>query len=107
MTLTRKILMALLGITIGTLGVAAAALYPMVRHHTQQLVGARFEDSVVPTARAIDNMLLDALRGMHLSETDLVIRDGTPEQMARQLRTITYVYPYLKRIYLASGAGRI
>jgi signal transduction histidine kinase/DNA-binding response OmpR family regulator len=107
MTLTRKILVALLGLTIGTLGVAAAALYPMVRHHTQQLVGARFEDSVVPTARAIDNMLLDALRGMHLSVSDLVIREGTPEQMARQLRTITYIYPYLQRVYLASPDGKI
>src|SRR5690242_342542 len=107
MTLTRKILVALLGLTIGTLGVAVAALYPMVRHHTQQLVGARFEDSVVPTARAIDNMLLDALRGIHLSVSDLVIREGTPEQMARQLRTITYIYPYLQRIYLASPEGKI
>ena len=107
MTLTRKILVALLGLTIGTLGVAAAALYPMVRHHTQQLVGARFEDGVVPTARAIDNMLLDALRGMHLNVNDLVIREGTPEQMAHQLRTITYIYPYLKRIYLAQLGGTI
>jgi hypothetical protein len=107
MTLTRKILAALLGLTVGTLAVAAAALYPMVQHHAQQLVGARFEDSLVPTARAIDNMLLDALRGMHLNVNDLVIRSGTPEQMTRQLRTITYIYPYLQRVYLADERGKI
>jgi signal transduction histidine kinase/DNA-binding response OmpR family regulator len=107
MTFTRKILIAFLGLTIGTLGAAAAPLYVMVGHHAQQLVGARFEDSIVPTAHAIDNMLLDALRGMHLSVNDVVIRAGSPDQMARQLRTMTYIYPYLRRIYLVGGAGTI
>ncbi len=107
MTLTRKILAALLSLTIGTLAVAAAALYPMVQHHTQQLVGARFQDGLVPTARAVDNMLLDALRGMYLHINDPVIREGTPDAMAQQLRTITYIYPYLRRIYLAGEHGTI
>jgi signal transduction histidine kinase/ActR/RegA family two-component response regulator len=107
MTLTRKILFALLGLTIGTLGAAAVALYPMVQHHTQQLVGARFQDSLVPTARAVDNMLLDALRGMHLNVNDPIIRDGAPQEVARELRMITYIYPYLHRIYLADEQGTI
>ena len=50
MTLTRKILAALLGLTIGTLAVAAAALYPMVQHHTQQLVGTRLSWKRAPTS---------------------------------------------------------
>src|SRR3569832_2025550 len=107
MTLTRKILVALLSLTIGPLAVAAAALYPMVQHQTQTLVGGRFEDSLVPTARAIDNLLLDALRGMQLTMNDAVIRDGTSDDVARYLRTISYVYPYLRRVYLADEAGRI
>ena len=107
MTLTRKILAALLSITIGTLAVAAAALYPMVQRQTQSLVGARFQDTLVPTARAIDNLLLDSLRAMNLTMSDGVIRNGTPEEAARHLRTLTYVYPYLRRIYLADEQGRI
>jgi len=88
MTLTRKILTALLGLTVGTVAVAAVALYTMVQHHTQELVGARFQDSLVPTARAVDNLLLDALRGMHLNVNDAVIRDGAPAEVSKQLRTI-------------------
>jgi signal transduction histidine kinase/DNA-binding response OmpR family regulator len=107
MTLTRKILLALLGLTVGTLAVAAAALYPMVQHHTQQLVGSRFQDSLVPTARAVDNLMLDALRGMYVNINDVVVRDGTPDAIARQLRTVTYVYPYLRRIFLADLKGRV
>ncbi len=107
MTLTRKILLALLGLTLGTLAIAAVALYPMVQHHTQQLVGARFEENLVPTARAVDNLLLDALRGMYLNIGNPVVREGKPEQIAAELRNVTYVYPYLKRIYLADPHGQI
>src|SRR6185295_2553286 len=107
MTLTRKILTALLGLTVGTVAVAAVALYTMVQHHTQELVGARFQDSLVPTARAVDNLLLDALRGMHLNVNDAVIRDGGPAEVSKQLRTITYIYPWFRRLYLADEQGQI
>src|SRR5688572_22699273 len=107
MTLSRRILVALLGLTIGTLTVAAVALYPMVRHHTQQLMGTRFQESLVPTARAVDNLILDALRGVYVSISDHVVREGAPEDVSRQLRSATYIYPYLRRIYLSDPRGRI
>jgi len=107
MTLTRKILAALLGLTIGSVAVAVIALYPMVQHQTQQLVGTRFRDSLVPTARSIDNLLLDALRGMYLHINDEVIRGDTTPATNNKLRTITYIYPYLRRIYLADLNGKI
>ncbi len=106
-TLTRKILLALLSLTLGTLAATAVALYPMVQHHTQQLVGTRFEESLVPTARAVDNLLLDALRGMYVNLGNPVVRNGKPLEVAAELRNVTYVYPYLKRIYLATGRGEI
>src|ERR1044072_2913894 len=107
MPLARKILVALLGLTVGTVAVAAAALYTMVQHHTQELVGARFQDSLVATARAVDKLLLDALRGMHLNVNDAVIRDGTPAAVSKQLRSIGYIYPSFRRIYLADERGTI
>ena len=107
MTLSRRILVALLGLTIGTLAVAAAALYPMVQHHTQQLVGTRFQESLVPTARAVDNLMLDALRGVYVNIGDSVIREGAPAAVSKQLRSATYIYPYLRRLYLTDPKGRI
>jgi signal transduction histidine kinase/CheY-like chemotaxis protein len=107
MTLSRRILVALLGLTIGTLTVAAVALYPMVQHHTQQLVGTRFQESLVPTARAVDNLILDALRGVYVNISDNVVREGEPVAVSRKLRSATYVYPYLRRIYLTDPKGRI
>ncbi len=107
MTLTRKILTALLGMTAASLTVAVAALYPMVKLHTEQLVAARFEDSLVPTARAVDNLLLDALRGMYLHVDDRAIREDAPAAMTTRLRNFTYVYPYLRRIYFADNQGKV
>jgi len=107
MTLSRRILVALLGLTIGTLAVAAVALYPMVQHHTQKLVGTRFQESLVPTARAVDNLMLDALRGVYVNISDNIVREGAPVDVSRELRSATYVYPYLRRIYLADPKGRI
>ncbi len=107
MTLTRKILTALLGMTAFSLAVAVGALYPMMKLHTEQLVAARFQDSLAPTARAVDNLLLDAVRGMYLHVEDRAIRDDTPAEMTARLRNFTYVYPYMRRIYLANLQGKI
>ena len=107
MNISRKILIALVGLTATSLLAVSAALYAMVRHHTQNLVVERFEDSLVPTSRAVDNLMLDALRGMYLFVGDRALQDDDPKIVAAQLRSITYVYPYLKRIYLASATGVI
>ena len=52
------------------------------------LVVARFEDSLVPTSRAMDNLLLDALRGMSLFVGDSSLRNrgmfGTDMASRRQ-----------------------
>jgi signal transduction histidine kinase len=107
MTISRKILLAILGLTIGSLLVVALALYPMVKHHTEGLVVARFEDSLLPTAHAVDNLVLDALRGMYLLVSDRSLREDDDEAMVKRLRTLTYVYPYIGRIYVADESGVI
>ena len=107
MTLTRKVLAALLGMTAASLAVTVAALYPMVKLHTERLVAASFEESLEPTARAVDNLLLDALRGMYLHVEDRAIREDAPAAMTARLRNFTYVYPYLRRIYLVDRQGTV
>jgi signal transduction histidine kinase/ActR/RegA family two-component response regulator len=106
-TIARKILAALVGLTVSSLVIALLALYPMVMHQAQDLVVTRFEDSLVPTAHAVDDLLLDASRGMYLLGTDRAIRDDDPQRLVAQLRAITYVYPYLRRVYLADSSGAI
>jgi signal transduction histidine kinase/DNA-binding response OmpR family regulator len=107
MSITVKILIALVGLTVVSLLVALLALYPMVKHHTEELVVARFEDSLVPTSRAVDNLMLDALRGMYLLESNRALQQHEAQAMVQQLRSITYVYPYLRRIYLTDETGII
>jgi len=106
MTIATKILTALIGLTLSSLCVALFALYPMVKQHNQELVVARFEDSLVPTSRAVDNLLLDALRGMYLFVSDGSFRGGGAN-LTSQLRGIIYVYPYFRRIYLTDDTGII
>ncbi|MET0533177.1 MAG: ATP-binding protein, partial [Steroidobacter sp.] len=93
--------------TAVSLAVAITALYPMVRMHTEQLAAARFENSLVPTARAIDNLLLDALRGMYLNVDDRALRSDSLAEVTDRLRNFTYVYPYLRRIYFVDRQGRV
>ena len=90
-----------------SLMVVSVALYLLMKHHTEELVVARFEDSLVPTSRAVDNLVLDALRGMYLLVSDRSLREDQPNLVIARLRSITYVYPYIGRIYLADPAGKI
>lgn len=107
MNISRKILFALVGLTATSLVVVSVALYAMVQNHTQDLVVQRFEESLVPTSRAVDNLMLDALRGMYLFVGDRALQDADPKMVEAQLRSITYVYPYLRRIFLADPSGII
>ena len=107
MTISRKIVLAILGLTVGSLLVVALALYPMVKHHTEELVVARFEDSLLPTSHAVDNLVLDALRGMYLLVSDRSLREDDDAAMVTRLRALTYVYPYIGRIYVADESGVI
>ena len=107
MTISRKILLAIMGLTVGSLLIVAFALYPMVKAHTEGLVVARFEDSLLPTSHAVDNLLLDALRGMYLLVSDRSLREDDDAAMVKRLRSLTYVYPYIGRIYIADSSGVI
>ncbi|HEX3847977.1 MAG TPA: response regulator, partial [Steroidobacteraceae bacterium] len=107
MSISRKILAALVGLTVVSLLAAILALYVLVKQHTQELVVSRFEDSLAPTARAVDNLLLDALRGIYLMAGDPSLKEKQGGALVRHLRAATYVYPYLRRIYLADDAGNI
>jgi signal transduction histidine kinase/DNA-binding response OmpR family regulator len=107
MSISRKILLALIGLTVSSVAIVIVALYAMVKHHAQQLVVARFEDSLRPTSHAVDNLLLDALRGVYLLVNDPWLRKDDPQSLVARLRGITYVYPYLGRIYLANTDGLI
>jgi signal transduction histidine kinase/DNA-binding response OmpR family regulator len=107
MNISRKMLMAMVGLTFSALLLLSLALYSMVKAHTEQLVVARFEDSLVPTSRAVDNLVLDGLRGMYLMVGDRGLREDSPEAVTAQLRTVTYVYPYIARLYLASTDGLV
>jgi signal transduction histidine kinase/ActR/RegA family two-component response regulator len=106
-SIARRILIALVGLTVISLLTVIFALYPMVKRHTQELVVAQFEDSLVPTSRAVDNLLLDALRGMYVLAGDRALREDDPKAMLAHLRTMTYVYPYLRRLYFADASGLI
>ena len=78
MKISRKILLGMLGLTVSSLLVVSVALYFLMKHHAEKLVVARFEDSLLPTSRAVDNLLLDALRGMYLLASDRSLREAEP-----------------------------
>jgi len=107
MSISRKILLAILGLTVSSLLLVSLALYPLVKRHTQELVVARFQDSLLPTSHAIDNLVLDALRGMYLLVSDRSLREDDAAAMVERLRSLTYVYPYIGRIYVADESGVI
>jgi signal transduction histidine kinase/DNA-binding response OmpR family regulator len=107
MSISRKILLAILGMVVSSLLLVALALYPMMKRHTQELVVARFQDSLLPTSHAVDNLVLDALRGMYLLVSDRSLREDDAAGMVARLRSLTYVYPYIGRIYVADESGMV
>ncbi len=86
MSISRKILAALVGLTVVSLVAAILALYVLVKQHAQELVVSRCQDPLVPPARAVDNLLLDALRGMYLMAGDPGLKEKADDAMVKRLR---------------------
>ncbi len=107
MTITSKIVAALVGLTTGSLLLVMGALYPMVENHTQSLAVAHFEDSLIPTSRAMDGILVDASRGVFLLASDTLLAQSDLTSMNARFRTATYAYPYMRRVYLADSDGTV
>jgi HAMP domain-containing protein len=107
MSLTKKLVLAFLLVTVVPLGTIIGLLHYTFVKHAEEQVGSRLEDSVIQVGKSVDEFMSSCIRGMkdlaedpELSSRD---RDVTQKQLSRYIHS----FPYFGEAMLADAHGTV
>ena len=107
MSLTRKLVLAFLLVTLVPLGAIIWVSHRTFVDQAQQQIGTRLEDSVVEAGRSIDEFMLNCIRDMKALAADPDLSAGDHKLRDEHLSDFTYSFPYFDQVMLVDTQGRI
>jgi signal transduction histidine kinase/CheY-like chemotaxis protein/HPt (histidine-containing phosphotransfer) domain-containing protein len=107
MSLTKKIVLAFLLVTLIPLGVIIWVSHQTFVDQAQQQIGARLEDSVVEVGRSIDEFMANCARDVKSLATDPDLTAENHQFRDEHLARFTYAFPYFDQVMLADTQGGI
>ncbi len=107
MSLTTKLVLAFLLVTLVPLGVIIWVSHRTFVEQAQQQIGTRLEDSVVQVGRSIDEFMLNCISDMKFLAADPDLSSGNHELIDEHLSRFTYSFPYFDQVMLVDTQGGI
>jgi signal transduction histidine kinase/DNA-binding response OmpR family regulator/HPt (histidine-containing phosphotransfer) domain-containing protein len=107
MSLTRKIVLAFLLVTLIPLGVIIWVSHRTFVDQAQQQIGTRLQDSVVEVGRSINEFMANCTRDMKSLATDPDLTAENHQFRDEHLARFTYVFPFFDQVMLADTQGEI
>ena len=107
MSLTKKLVLAFLLVTVVPLGAIIAILdYTFVKHAEKQ-VGTRLEDSVIQVGKSMDEFMSSCVRGMKDLAGDSELTSGDPNTIGKHLSRYIRSFPYFGEVMLVDVHGTV
>ena len=105
MSLTKKLILAFLLVTVVPLGVVIWVSNRTFVGYAERQVGTRLEDSVVQAGRDMDEFILGCIRDMKAlaADPDLITEDR--DDLDKRLSRFTYTFPYFDEFMLVDATG--
>src|SRR5580700_10638872 len=107
MSLTRKLVLAFLLVTMVPLGTIIGLLHYSFVQHAEEQVGTRLEDSVIQVGKGVDEFMFSCMRGIKdlAEDPDLTFGDRvvTQTQLSRYIRS----FPYFGEVMLVDTHGMV
>src|ERR1700722_5057933 len=107
MSLTKKLVLAFLLVTLIPLGVIIWVSHRTFVAQAQQQIGTRLEDSAVGAGRSIDEFMLSCIRDMKSLAADPDLDSGDYNLRDEHLSRFTYSFPYFDQDMLVDIQGGI
>ena len=107
MSLTRKLVLAFLLVTLVPLGAIIWVSHRTFVEQAQQQIGTRLEDSVVEAGRSIDEFMLNCIRDMKALAADPDLSAGDHKLRDQHLADFTYSFPYFDQVMIVDTQGGI
>src|ERR1700719_2877177 len=107
MSLTKKIVLAFLLVTVLPLGVIIWVSHRTFVEQAERQVGTRLEDSVVQVGRTIDEFMLSGIRDVKSLEAEPDLSSGDYKLADKRLSSFTYSFPYFDHVILTDIHGMV
>ncbi|HEY0791798.1 MAG TPA: response regulator [Chthoniobacterales bacterium] len=107
MSLTRKLVLAFLLVTVVPLGLTIWVSHRTFAQHAEQQVGTHLEDGVVQVGKAINEFMLSCTRGMRDLAEDPEL--GSEDRKAATRNLVRYIqsFPYFGQVRLVNTLGTV
>ena len=107
MSLTLKLVLAFLLITVVPLGVTTWVSHQTVVEQAERQIGTQLEDSVVHVGERLDEFILSRTNALKSLVTDPDLSSGDHELISKQLSSFIYSFPAFNEVVLADAHGMI
>jgi PAS domain S-box-containing protein len=107
MSLTRKLVLAFLLVTMVPLGTVIGFLYYTFLKHAEEQVGTRLEDNVIQVGKSVDEFMSSRIRGIKDLSEDPELTSGDRDVVDKQLSRYIRSFPYFGEIMLVDAHGMV
>jgi PAS domain S-box-containing protein len=107
MSLTKKLVLAFLLVTMVPLGAIIGVLHYTFVEHAESQVGARLEDSVIQGGKSVNEFMFSCIRGMKDLAEDSELSSGDSEATHKQLSRYIHSFPYYREVMLVDTQGTV
>jgi len=107
MSLTKKLVLAFLLVTMVPLGAIIGVLHYMFVEHAEGQVGARLEDSVIQRGKSVDEFMFGCIRGMKDLAEDSELSSGDSDATHKHLSRYIHSFPYFGEVMLVDTQGTV
>jgi two-component system sensor histidine kinase/response regulator len=107
MSLTKKLVLAFLLVTMVPLGAIIGVLHYTFVKHAEDQVGTRLEDAVVQVGKRVDEFMFSRIRGMKdlAEDPDLKSEDG--DVIGKNLSRYIHFSPYFREVMIVDTHGTV
>jgi signal transduction histidine kinase/ActR/RegA family two-component response regulator len=107
MSLTKKLVLAFLLVTMVPLCAIIGVLHYTFVKHAEAQVGTRLEDSVTQVGKSMDEFMFSCIRGMKDLAEDPELTSGDPDIIQNQLSRYIQSFPYFGEAMLVDADGTV
>src|SRR6202049_4435107 len=107
MSLTKKLVLAFLLVTMMQVGALIGGVHYTFVEHAEGQVGARIEDSVIQGGKSVNEFMFSCIRGMKDLAEDSELSSGDSEATHKQLSRYIHSFPYYREVMLVDTQGTV
>ncbi len=107
MSLTKKLVLAFLLVTLVPLGVIIWVSHQTVVEQAERQIGTQLEDTVIQVGKRMDEFMLGRTSALKSLGTDPDLSSGDSEVISKQLSSFIYAFPDFNEVVLANAQGMV